>query len=164
MTMDTTGVQPTDIAAAVEVHSDAHLPGGLQPLDDTYATKTYLTTAAQALIDAIVPIGTIMLWSGAVATIPTHWHLCDGNSGTVNLKDVFVYGAGGSVSPLAGGGSATQADHAHHNHPYTNANFIAAGAGLAVNPNIAIGAESPTLTHGTNLPPYIALAYIQRIS
>lgn len=160
MTMDSVASAAPDIPAASEFHQDAHLPGGAQTLDDTYATKV----AAQALIDAIVPIGTIILWSGAVATIPTHWHLCDGNSGTVNLKDAFVYGAGGTVSPLASGGSATQADHPHHSHPYTNANFIAAGAGLAVNPNIAIGAESPTLTHGTNLPPYIALAYIQRIS
>lgn len=117
-----------------------------------------------ALAAVVPPVGSIILWSGSVASIPTNWQLCDGSNGTVNLKDAFVYGAGGTKAPGASGGSDVQADHVHHNHAYTNANFIAGGAGLAVNPNVAIGNESVTLTHGTNLPPYIALAYIQRMS
>jgi microcystin-dependent protein len=62
-----------------------------------------------------VPFGAIMMWSGAIAQIPTGWRLCDGNNGTTipilpgsvpgqptmqsiivpDLRERFVVGAGG---------------------------------------------------------------------
>ena len=53
-----------------------------------------------------MPIGTIALWSGALATIPDGWQICDGTNGTVNLKDRFVVGAGSLYNPGTTGGSA----------------------------------------------------------
>ncbi len=53
------------------------------------------------------PSGGIIMWSGVVSNIPTAWHLCDGTNGTPDLRDKFIYGAGGSVNPLLTGGSAT---------------------------------------------------------
>jgi microcystin-dependent protein len=38
--------------------------------------------------------GTIILWSGAVGAIPSGWALCDGTSGTPDLRGRFVVGAG----------------------------------------------------------------------
>lgn len=41
-----------------------------------------------------IPVGVIMLWSGAADSIPGGWALCDGTSGTPNLSGRFVLGHG----------------------------------------------------------------------
>jgi hypothetical protein len=41
----------------------------------------------------VVPIGSIIMWSGTIATIPTNYTLCNGGNGTPNLTDKFVIGA-----------------------------------------------------------------------
>ncbi len=41
-----------------------------------------------------VPTGTIVMWSGSVATIPSGWTLCNGLNGTPDLRRRFVVGAG----------------------------------------------------------------------
>ena len=51
--------------------------------------------------------GMIMLWSGAPASIPSGWRLCDGAGGTPNLRDRFVVGAGGSYVAGRTGGTVT---------------------------------------------------------
>ncbi len=64
--------------------------------------------------------GMIMMWGGAIKDIPQGWHLCDGTGGTVNLKDRFVVGAGGSYAVGATGGSdsvtLTSAQMPSHTH------------------------------------------------
>lgn len=40
----------------------------------------------------IVPIGGIIMYSGAFAAIPAEFHLCDGTGGTPNLTDKFIKG------------------------------------------------------------------------
>ena len=37
--------------------------------------------------------GMIMMWSGTIATIPSGWLLCNGSSGTPDLRDKFIIGA-----------------------------------------------------------------------
>ena len=54
-----------------------------------------------------VPTGGIIIWSGSAAAIPTGWLLCDGTSGTPNLRDRFVVGAGFTYAVGATGGAAT---------------------------------------------------------
>ena len=63
--------------------------------------------------------GMIMLWSGTVATIPTGWLLCNGSSGTPDLRNRFVVGAGSTYSVDATGGSA-DAVIPTHNHTATS--------------------------------------------
>lgn len=58
-----------------------------------------------------VPLGTIVIWSGNASSIPTGWHICDGNAGTPDLRQKFVLGAGG-VYPLNSTGGAV--DHYHY--------------------------------------------------
>ena len=66
-----------------------------------------------------VPIGGIIIWSGAANAIPTHWTLCNGqtvNSQTTpNLTDRFVVGAGNTYSVGNNGGSANAivVSHSH---------------------------------------------------
>ena len=55
--------------------------------------------------------GMIMMWSGTIATIPSGWLLCNGTSGTPDLRNKFVIGANADDAGAAKTnvtGSATQ--------------------------------------------------------
>ncbi len=57
-------------------------------------------------IPYLVPQGTIIMWHGTLANIPSGWGLCDGTSGTPNLLDKFVKGVtDGSDNPGDTGGA-----------------------------------------------------------
>ena len=75
----------------------------LNILDGCTATAITLNTASTHY----VPSGGIILWSGSVASIPSGWLLCDGTSGTPNLQDRFVVGAGSTYAVGATGGAST---------------------------------------------------------
>jgi microcystin-dependent protein len=57
----------------------------------------------------------IMLWSGSTSSVPSGWKLCNGSSGTPDLRDRFVVGAGSSYDVNATGGSkdAVAISHSH---------------------------------------------------
>jgi len=61
--------------------------------------------------------GMIVMWSGSLATVPSGWHLCDGASGTPNLRDRFIMGAGtvavGSTNPQGHANTAAAGVHTH---------------------------------------------------
>ena len=63
--------------------------------------------------------GMILLWSGAIGSVPSGWHLCDGTTGTPDLRDRFIVGAGNSYSVNQVGGSADSTLVAH-NHTATS--------------------------------------------
>jgi hypothetical protein len=89
----------------------------------TPAAGAFTTVAASGAITAsggftgggIIPTGGIIMWSGSIASIPAGWLLCDGTSGTPNLRDRFVVGAGSAYAVAATGGSAdaTLVSHTH---------------------------------------------------
>lgn len=59
-------------------------------------------------------VGMIILWSGAVVSIPSGWVLCDGNNSTPDLRGRFVVGAGSSYAVDATGGAASiDLEHSH---------------------------------------------------
>lgn len=64
-----------------------------------------------------IPAGGIIMWSGAVNTIPNGWALCDGNNGTPDLRNRFIVGSGSNYSVGATGGTATNS--IQHNHSIT---------------------------------------------
>jgi hypothetical protein len=45
--------------------------------------------------------GMIMMWSGTIATIPSGWLLCNGSSGTPDLRNKFVIGAFSDTTGVA---------------------------------------------------------------
>jgi microcystin-dependent protein len=85
-----------------------------------------------------------MLWSGSVASIPAGWLLCNGASGTPDLRNRFVVGAGSTYVVDATGGSADAivVSHTHtatstsavtdpgHVHSLPNAAFNPAGTNV----------------------------------
>ena len=126
--------------------------------------------------------GMIMLWSGSIASIPSGWALCDGSSGTPNLRDRFVVGAGNTYAVNATGGSAdaivvshthsiTDSGHAHDiSVSESGSGALRGGFGSYI-----FGEKTTTSTTGitinstgssgtnANLPPYYALAYIMKL-
>lgn len=71
-----------------------------------YGTNT-TQLATTAFVQASVPAGVILLWSGSIASIPSGWLLCNGSSGTPDLRDRFVVGAGSTYAVGATGGATT---------------------------------------------------------
>ena len=118
-----------------------------------------------------VPVGGIIMWSGATNNIPSGWALCDGNNGTPNLQDKFIVGAGSSYAVDATGGSADATLVSHtHNLLYNHGSFGGSSGAVTsrsgntpVTPGIS-GRESTEGSSATdaNLPPYFALCYIMK--
>lgn len=78
------------------------------PSGPTAAFGTSTTQlATTAFVTAAIPAGVILLWSGSVASIPSGWLLCNGTSGTPDLRDRFVVGAGSTYAVGATGGATT---------------------------------------------------------
>lgn len=125
--------------------------------------------SVQDIIDALWEkvledlVGIIAIWSGAVVDIPTGWHLCDGDEGTIDLRDQFVVGAGDTYNPDDTGGALTHFHSASipaHVHSLDGGDDIAVGAGFSITTNaIPLTAQTDVKS---NLPPYYSLAYIQK--
>lgn len=79
---------------------------------------------------SIVPAGVIVMWSGQTSAIPTGWALCDGSSGTPDLRDKFIMGAGSSNELSTGGTNSltiASANLPSHTHSFS-ATTSSAGA------------------------------------
>lgn len=109
-------------------------------------------------------LGSIVIWSGSLATIPVGWQLCNGTNGTPDLRNKFVIGAGDTYAVDDEGGALTH-DHTFlsdvHNH--TLAAGVGIGAGTANSPTTDSVAVGGTTDSGSSLPPYYALAYIMKM-
>jgi len=72
-------------------------------------------SSAPSWVDAggTVPIGGIIVWSGAQNAIPSGWALCNGSSSTPDLRNRFVVGAGSTYSVGNTGGSANAITVSH---------------------------------------------------
>lgn len=126
-----------------------------------------------------IPVGGIIIWSGAVVDIPANWQLCDGTNGTPNLRNRFVYGAGsggGYQNPDATGGTTTKnLAHTHADGTLKTENAtgmgVASGSGatpVLYEPPYYWDVVGETASGGSAsqdiMPPWLALCYIQRIT
>lgn len=111
--------QTTQDVYDVTLYQAALTSGGTVTLTDERVLAQI--GAADIVSTAMIPIGCIMLWSGSSSSIPTGWHLCDGTSGTPDLRDKFVVGAGSTYSVGANGGSATK--NLAHTHTQGNTGY-----------------------------------------
>lgn len=106
---------------------------GLTPFN--FSELTRLTA-----INRLQPIGTIVMWSGAINQLPSGWALCDGQNGTPDLRNRFIVGAGGEYALNDEGGneavqlstsnlpsftaSGQTTNNGGHHHPYKDSYFI----------------------------------------
>jgi hypothetical protein len=109
-----------------------------------------------------VPVGGIIMWSGAIASIGSgalaNWRLCDGTNGTPDLRGRFVIGAGGSYSVAQTGGASTVSiAHTHginiasyeessHTHPLYALSWFSAASGSSI---YTFNNQDPTTAAGT---------------
>jgi hypothetical protein len=150
-----------------------------------------LTSNGSAWISSTAFVaGMIMLWSGSVASIPSGWALCNGTSGTPDLRNRFVVGAGDTYAVDATGGSAnatlpshthtatstvTDPGHFHTTNVGSANNSFDSGTTIADDSPGQTGSNTTGITVATsistegssatnaNLPPYYALAYIMKL-
>jgi len=138
------------------------------------------------------PQGTIVVWAGTIASIPSGWALCDGLLGRPNLLDQFVRGVNtaGTNPGVTGGQSIITLltiqlpSHSHsttesaHFHQNVRGSVATAGGGLFTgsgNLTSSISTEIATLTLGANtsstgsgsshnnIPPFFEVAYIIKL-
>ena len=96
-----------------------------------------VTSNVQTQIDAInsFPVGGIIMWSGAVADIPSGWALCDGTNSTPNLVDRFIIGsatdsgATHDIGDTGGANSLTLTEGQLPSHTHGTGNLATATAG-----------------------------------
>jgi len=109
-----TGVTSSTGSGSVVLSASPTFTG--TPLAPTAAYGTSTTQlATTAFVQASLPSGVIVMWSGSIASIPGGWLLCNGSSGTPDLRDRFIVGAGSTYGVAATGGSAnaTLVSHTH---------------------------------------------------
>ena len=160
-------------------NSDAVL---IQTLDNIYPILQNAPASAPA-----VPSGVILLWSGSTGSVPAGWLLCDGTNGTPDLRDRFIIGAGNTYAVNATGGTADAVvvSHTHaatvtdpgHTHTFTASvtNFTSPTGNPICGAQVQSATTNSSFTGisvtnastgvigvGANIPPYYALAYIQK--
>ena len=108
--------------------------------DNLYGILGTIPAASSTL-----PTGMILLWSGAIGSIPTGYYLCDGNNGTPDLRDRFLVGAGNTYSVNQTGGSA-DAIVVSHTHTATSTSTVTDPG----HNHTASGATAPPYSAGGN--------------
>lgn len=107
--------------------------------------------------------GVIVIWSGSLGTVPEGWLICDGTSGTPDLRDKFVVGQGPILPVGLIGGFFI------HQHPFsdpTHSNTIVAGAAIAAGTDFSLttsgGTVSGLTSQGSSIPPFYSMAFIMK--
>lgn len=163
--------------------------GGNLAVTGTSAFTGAVTLTGGITGGGFIPTGGIIIWSGSSSAIPTGWLLCNGSSGTPDLRNRFVVGATSTYAVGATGGStdaivvahthtgttASSGSHSHtYNEPYYNSGAAAYPAQGSTYTQSATTSTAGAHTHtfttdssgssGTNanLPPYYALCYIMK--
>jgi hypothetical protein len=108
-----------------------------------------------------------MMWSGTIATIPSGWLLCNGSSGTPDLRNRFVIGANaddagvaktnitGSPTQTGGSKDAIVVSHTHtattnsagsHNHAVAGGNTAGSSKGFGESGSVSVPGAIGTFT------------------
>jgi microcystin-dependent protein len=150
---------------------------------DGGVTASGTVTAPAFSGNGTIPVGGIIMWSGATNNIPSGWALCNGqtvNSQTTpNLQDRFIVGAGSYAVKATGGAQTVTLSVPNlpiHSHPYTDYFFHEHSSNWSSGGNASPGDgtgdnQSTTRTTGNTgsgqafdiRPPYYALAFIMRV-
>lgn len=149
-----------------------------------------LTTVESGSGYTDIALGSIIMYCRALSTLSAKWHVCDGTSGTPDLRSKFILGSGSTYYQNDRGG-ATQHDHdlgttttkgAHTHSSNFTSNYSNGSTGTYAgggSTNADSHTHSAILSSGSsgehyhsqsgwanksNLPPYVALYYIMRIA
>ena len=120
----------------------------------------------------MLPIGSIIMWAPSAGAFPVGWQLCNGTNGTPDMFGMFVRQFKPGLPVGTTGGTE---NHSHnfdgdgHVHTVNDVDFTGVGVGTEIWHADADGrqtdeAEVTGVTEASDtIPPFIVLAYIQRI-
>lgn len=149
--------QTNYISGALAVGGNFSVAGtatGVTPAGGDNSTKFATTAFVNSVVAGGFPSGGIIMWNGSVGSIPSGWVLCNGSSGTPDLRSRFVIGAGSTYAVGATGGSA-DATLVSHDHTYSG-NTANAGShrhGLNANGGVirVLGSQTARVSGITSL-------------
>lgn len=111
--------------------------GGAAPTIGGSVVVTHANMVAQVPSGfALAQTNMVVMWAGSSGSVPAGWHLCDGTSGTPDLRDRFIVGAGVTYTLGQTGGSAA-----------TNTGSTDPSGSLAIGGHVLTLAEIPSHTH-----------------
>lgn len=141
--------------------NNVNAPGALW-IHTTTGVVKYDSGVAWVDFNSGVPSGTIVMWSGSIASIPTGWKLCDGTAGTPDLRSKFIRGAPPATDPGATGGSDT---HSHVMGPMTPASVVVTVCQTTPTVNVATAAHNHQDFSDTvdSRPAFFELAFIMKV-
>lgn len=165
-----------------------NVPAAAFAADVAQAKNDFIVNGKMTVLGGsnIVPRGVIVMWSGSPNEIPDGWALCDGavGSGTPDLRDRFIVGAGSSYGVGAKGGydavTLTVDQMPKHKHDYKfkaydyvsgwdndNYVYVTATADKELKGqtygNTASTEEIGGNAAHENRPPYYALCFIMKL-
>ena len=163
----------TTLSSPLTVNSSATVTG-------TLTVDGSMTVVSPSTLNGYgtIPIGGIIMWSGAIASIPDGWAICDGNTYnshlTPNLRDRFVVGSGNSYTNGNTGGEVAhtlvQTEMPPHTHGYAtltayDKDLCGCSGQHHHDVSDATGTTASTGNGAAheNRPPFFALAYIMRV-
>lgn len=112
-----------------------------------------------------LPIGAIVYWSSV--SLPSGWALCDGSSGTPDLRELFIIG-GSSAGDTGGSLSKTTSSDGSHTHSVTTSSagghthtFSVFSGGVTHSlVNLTTASNSGSNTHSYNTSQQMSLTYL----
>lgn len=119
--------------------------GGTVLMAVNQVLMAWVSGLAQEFVNRGVPLGAIMLWSGAADAVPESYALCDGTLGTPDLRDKFIIAAG-IAYPVGDSGGTEEHSHTGSSDPSgAHAhNLTIAGHAITIN-------EMPSHSHGNGV-------------
>lgn len=169
----TATTQPTAVHG-LHVHSGGAQFDGTATVSGNFAVDPPAVLAGHGT----VPVGAIIMWSGASNAIPQGWALCDGGThsghATPDLRARFVVGAGRQYSHGDVGGESrhelTIGEMPSHHHVYylndEDKGYILTehdSDGFWKNTKSASTEDEGEGVAHENRPPYYALCYVMRV-
>lgn len=117
-------------------------------MDDSGAWRPPKVDVQPSTPPGTLPVGSIIMWRGAVASVPVGWRICDGTGGTLDMRGCVPVGVDAAQAEFdtlgETGGTKTHAlitaempSHGHtqnaHNHTQNAHNHVVTPSGLLTN-------------------------------
>lgn len=138
---------------ALVIHNDVHYTSDNNDNSGNAPTSSGWT---QVDFQPAMPVGSVVDWAGDFDNPPTGWAVCDGTSGTPDLRGRFTLGAdsatgSGSLGNSGGSVGKTTSNSPSHNHNAVTQNAGSHSHSLVIGTYTLVESQMPSHQHSTNL-------------